>query len=254
MPAPSTATRVTSRAREAGRPAAAGLDRVQVEPERRDHVLGDLAAYQVGQVTGLDPQRGVEVDLAAFHRRRQDVVRRRHRGALELLAQVGREGRQHRGERRVGRGAAGDLVALAGPRAGPAAGWPRSSAGQRRAAPRACRPARRRCRSRPRRPGRKPLALQQQLHQGVGYPEHPDRADHAAAAGQQAEGDLGQAELGLRLAPARSGGGRPARSPGRHPGRCRSAPPPPAGEGLQPAQVALDLLGGGEELGRRSRR
>ena len=241
MPAPSTATRLAGRGGWPAGRLAAGVDGVQVEPERRDHVLGDLAADQVGQVAGLDPQRGVEVHLAALDGRRQDVVRGRHRRALELLAQGGGKGRQHRRERRVGRGAAGDLVALAVPGLGrlrvgldPAPGGGQQllgvagqlvdDAGLDRLG------------------GAEPLALEQQLGQGVGDAEHPDGPGHAAAAGQQAEGHLGQAELGIfwRGGPARSGGGRPARS---------RSPPPSAvpfsaattgrGVGLQPAQLGL---------------
>ena len=53
----------------------------QVEEERLDHVLRDLAGGEVDEVAALDLERGVEVDLRALdggghdrHRRR--VVRR----------------------------------------------------------------------------------------------------------------------------------------------------------------------------------
>ena len=92
--------------------AGAGVDGLEVEEERLDHVLGDLAGDQLDEVAGLDGLRGLEVDLGALDRRGEDVARGRVRGAVELLAQVGREGGQVGRELRVGRGAAGDPVAL----------------------------------------------------------------------------------------------------------------------------------------------
>ena len=90
----------------------AAVDAVQVEPERLDHVGRDLADDEVDEVPALDDERGVDVDLQALHRRRQDRVRRRVGRALELLGQVGRERGQRRGQRRRRRRAAGHLVAL----------------------------------------------------------------------------------------------------------------------------------------------
>ena len=84
----------------AGRVAPA-LTRLQVEEERLDHVLRDLAGDQLDEVAGLDDERGLEVDLRALDGGGQDVARRRVGRALELLAQVGREGGQVGGERGV---------------------------------------------------------------------------------------------------------------------------------------------------------
>ena len=61
IPAPSTPTLV---ALNGGTPCGAelaGVDRLQVEEERLDHVLRLLVDDQVGQVARLDPRRGVEV-------------------------------------------------------------------------------------------------------------------------------------------------------------------------------------------------
>ena len=91
--------------------AAAAVDGLEVEEERLDHVLRDLRGHQLDEVAGLDLERGVEVDLGALDGGGEDVARRRVGGALDLLAQVGREGGQVGGERGRGRGAAGDLVA-----------------------------------------------------------------------------------------------------------------------------------------------
>ena len=93
-------------------PRAALVDRLQVEEERVDHVRRDLPDDEVGEVARLDLRGVVDVDLRALDRRAHDVVRRGHRGVLELLAQVGREGRQVLRELRHRRRAAGDLVAL----------------------------------------------------------------------------------------------------------------------------------------------
>ena len=68
------------------------------------------------EVPRLDPRGGGEVDLAALDRGAHDRPRRRVRRALQLLAQVRREGRQERGQLRRGRRTAGDLVAVAVPR------------------------------------------------------------------------------------------------------------------------------------------
>ena len=94
MPAPSTTTFVgVNGSMSSGRPRVA-VDLLQVEEERLDHVLRDLAGDEVDEVAALDLDRGVEVDLRALDRRGHDVVRRRVVRALELLAQVGRERRQ----------------------------------------------------------------------------------------------------------------------------------------------------------------
>ena len=103
---------------------AAGVDRVQVEPERLDHVLRDLALGQVDEVAALDGERGVDVDVRAFDRGAHDVVRRRHRRALELLAQVGRERRQHAGELRAATACRRACGSPWRPTAARSRGWP----------------------------------------------------------------------------------------------------------------------------------
>ncbi len=232
-----------------GRPAAACVDGVQVEPECRDHVLGDLATDQVGQVAGLDPQRGVQVHLAALDRRRQDVVRGRHRRALELLAQGGGEGGQHRRERRAGRGAAGDLVTLAVP------GLGRLRVGRDPA------------------PGRG-----QQLVGVVGELVHDAgldrlrRAQPLPLSSSLVRASAMPSSRTVRVTPPPPGSrprvtsGRPNSAFGRSSAirwwqaSAISSPPPSAvpfssrhhrtGVGLQPAQLGLEPLGGGEELRR----
>ena len=97
-------------------PQLAGVDRLQVEEERLDHVLGVLADDQLGEVARLDPRRGLEVDLRALDGRGQDRARRRVVRALGLLAQVGRERRQERRELGVAGRAAGHPVARPVPR------------------------------------------------------------------------------------------------------------------------------------------
>ena len=116
MPAPSTTTFCALNGSMPSGASAVAVDLLQVEEERLDHVLGDLAGEQVDEVAALDLDRGVEVDLGTLDGRGHDVVRRRVVGALQLLAQVRREGRQVLRELRVRRRAAGDLVALDVPR------------------------------------------------------------------------------------------------------------------------------------------
>ena len=143
---------------------------------------------------GLDPRRGGEVDLAALDRGAHDRPRRRVRRALQLLAQVRREGRQERGQLRRGRRTAGDLVAVAVPRLlrvtvvrrDPPVGRVEQFVGRHHLVDDADDSGVR---------GLHPLTLQQHLHQRVLQAEHPDRAGHAATAGQQTERHLGYADL-----------------------------------------------------------
>ena len=58
--------------------------------------LSLLVDDQVGEVAGLDPRGGVEVDLRALDRGGQDRARRGVDRALGLLAQQRREGGQER--------------------------------------------------------------------------------------------------------------------------------------------------------------
>ena len=80
-------------------PRTAGGDVLQVEEERLDHVLRDLAGDQLREVAALDAAGGVEVHLRTLDGGVQDRPRRRHRRALELLAQQRGERRQDRRER-----------------------------------------------------------------------------------------------------------------------------------------------------------
>ena len=180
------------------RPPAVPVDLLEVEEERLDHVLGDLALGEVHEVAALDLQRGVEVDLRALDDRGHDVVRRRVVRALDLLAQVRREGRQVLRELRVRRQAARDLVALDVPgllglrilRDPLLRGRDQLLGRAHELVDEAHLLGLRRA---------DPLALEQDLHQPVDDAEHARDAHDAAGAGQQAELDLGLAELDLRV-------------------------------------------------------
>ena len=72
--------------RVALRARATGVDLVELEPEGADHVLRHLTAGELGEIARLDDLRGVEVDLRAFDRGAQDLLRGRE-AALGLVAQ-----------------------------------------------------------------------------------------------------------------------------------------------------------------------
>ncbi|MNY67127.1 hypothetical protein D3C86_2046540 [compost metagenome] len=76
------------------RPRAAGIDFVELEPERANQVFRDLAGGQFGEVAGFDQVRRVEVHLGALDRCAEDFLRRGHR-ALGFTAQDRRRNRQH---------------------------------------------------------------------------------------------------------------------------------------------------------------
>src|SRR5690606_27693813 len=76
----------------------AGVDGLEVEEERLDHVLRDLPGGQFDEVAGLDDLGGLEVDLGALDGRGEDVARGRVGGAVGLLAQGGGERGQVGGE------------------------------------------------------------------------------------------------------------------------------------------------------------
>ncbi len=194
MPAPRTATLVTL-GRDVLGAARAGVDRLEVEEERLDHVLRRLSCGQLHEVAGLDDLGGVEVDLGALDGGGHDVARGRVGGAAGLLAQVGREGGQVGGELGVRRGAAGDAVAGAVPGLrGLGVGVDEGAglgehllAGLGDLVDQAVLQG----------AARAVLgALEEHLQQRVGDAEQADGADDAAASGQQAQGDLRAADLG----------------------------------------------------------
>ena len=178
----------------------AAVDRVQVEPERLDHVLRDLARGQVDEVAALDRSARCRSRRVAPSTAAHMMWCGAGIGApLSCFFRLPGKAGSMLGELRVGRGAAGHAVALGVPglhrlRVGldPLAGLGQhllrrggdlvdrgpSSTGLGRLVA---------------------VALQQHLHQAVGHAEQADDAGDAAGAGQQAEGDLGQAELRLRV-------------------------------------------------------
>ena len=196
MPAPSTPILVIGCLADALRTRAAGVDVLQVQEERLDHVLGDLAGDQLSEVAALDAAGGVEVHLRALDGRVEDGARRRHRRTLELLAQQRRERRQDAGQARRRRSAARHLVALGIPRLGVAVGVgldPRLGGGDQFVH------------------GRHQFvdqtdllglarleagALAEHLHERLLDAEHPHSAGDATAAGQQAQRHLGEADDG----------------------------------------------------------
>lgn len=172
----------------------AGVDGLEVEEERLDHVLRGLADRQLDEVAGLDDLRGLEVDLGALDGGGEDVARGRVGRAVGLLAQGGREGGQVGRELGVRRGAARDAVAglvpgllrlRVGVDEGAGLGDQLVRGGGHfvdeavlLGAPRAVLGA-----------------LEQHLQQRVGDAQQPYRTDDSAASGEQAEGDLGAADL-----------------------------------------------------------
>ena len=96
------------------RPRLAGVDLVELEPEGADHVLRHLAGGQLGEIARLDQLRGVEIDLGALHRRAHDLLGRRE-ATLGLVAQHRRCDGQHLRHVGTGRRTAGNLVAGAVP-------------------------------------------------------------------------------------------------------------------------------------------
>ncbi len=180
---------------DAVRPRLAGVDGLQVEEERLNHVLGDLAGDQRGEVAALDAAGGVEIDLRTFDRGGQNGLRGRHRSALELLAQQGRERRQDGSQPRRRRSAARDLVTLLVPGlfVGIRVGLdPRLGGGHQLL------DRRQHLVDQPDLLGLgrlEPGALGQDAHEGVLDTEHAHGAGHPAATGQQAQGHLGQTQL-----------------------------------------------------------
>ena len=176
------------------RAGAAGGAVLHVEEERLDHVLRDGAGDEGDEVARLDLLGGGEVDLGALDGGGHDGARRRGGRALGLLAHVGGERRQDARQRGVVDRAAGQSPALAVPRLGglgvggePCLGGVDELLGLDDLVDQ---------------PGleglvgREGTAGHEDVGHGLGEAEHPDGADDAAAAGQQAEGDLGQSDLG----------------------------------------------------------
>ncbi len=195
MPAPRTATLRTGRS---GRPWAvgAGVDGLEVEEERLDHVLGDLAGDQLGEIPGLDGQGGLEVDLGALDGRREDVARagmgapaicffRLAGNAGRLAANLGFDG--------VPPGILYPLTSQGCWDSGWASMKARafSSISSRVAATSWTRPFSSAARG-------VLGALEEHLEQGVGDAHEAYGPGDAAARREQAEGDLGQADAGAR--------------------------------------------------------
>ena len=197
IPAPSTPTLTAWYGGMPSGRSLPGVDRLEVEEERLDHVLRVLVDDQLRQVARLDPRGGVEVDLRALDRGGQDRPLGGVDRALGLLAQQRRERRQERRELGVARRAAGHPVAVGVPRVLRRVGVgldPRLRgrdqllAGRDQLVDQALLLGRRRLEA---------GALEQDVHQRRLDAEHPHDAGDAAAAGQQAERRLGQADLDL---------------------------------------------------------
>ena len=177
------------------RTGAAALSVVEVEEERLHHVLRLGTGDQLGEVAGLDTQCGVDVDLRALDGSLHRKARSLHRGALELLGQVCREGRQVHCELRSLRVATRNLEALLIPwlcGLGIFAGQPCSGSvnellrSNNLVNETSCESLARVHLS----------AGQNDLHQRVLNAQHANDAGDTAAARQEAEGDLWQANLG----------------------------------------------------------
>ena len=157
----------------------------------------------VGQVARLDPRGGVEVDLRALDRGGHDRPRRGVDRALGLLAQQRRERRQERRERGRAAGCRRASCSPRGPTGSDAASGRRGARGSTPSRPgRAPRGSATSSSTRPfscASAGLKRVPWQQDVHQRGLDAEHPDDAGDAAAAGQQAERRLGQAELDLAV-------------------------------------------------------
>ena len=229
----------------------AGVDRLQVEEERLDHVLRALVDDQVGQVARLDPRGGLEVDLRALDGGGQDRPLGRVVRALEsaCAAARGTPGGTPRA-----RASSGCRRASCSPGASHgfwtdsglaliqalAAGTSSSRVGDQLVDEPVLQ-----------RVGRAEAgALEQHVHQAVLDAEQADDAGDAAAAGQQAEARLGEPDLDLGVVdqdPVVAGQGDlvAAAERGavdRGDDRLR--------ERLEPAQAGLDPLGELEDGGR----
>ncbi len=220
IPAPSTTTLRAAVLVVALGPRRALVDGLQVEEERARHVRRDLPAGELGEVARLDRPGVVDVDLGPLDGRAHDVVRRGHRGVLELLAQVGREGRQVLRELRHRRRTTGDSCNPSGPRAGRPRGWPGSSPWPARSARRACPRPRGRVRPRGRRAGcaAGPAAARSSGRRPGPAGARPARRRRHRAAGR------GSPRAGRSSSPGRRGrcgGGSRARSPARRRARPR---------------------------------
>jgi hypothetical protein len=219
----------------------------EVEEERLDHVLRHRSMGDVDEVAGLDRQRGVDVDQRAFDGCCDHGSRSRHRCTLTLLAQQGRQSGKHRADLRRGRRATRDLEALDVPRLhslgvgldpGLGLGFEFGRGGE--------------FVDEAERLGVGGLELRRRqdglLQCGLDA-EHAHRAGDASAAGQQAEGDLGEAEAGARVVvggdPVVSGQGEFESA-----AQCRTAEGGDnwLAEGLEATQHLLEVFDGREFL------
>ena len=225
-----------------GGPARAAVDRAQVEEERADHVLGDLAGQQPDQVAGLHEQRGFQVDLGALDRGGQDRLGRRQPVALELLAQ------RRRVRRELGFQRSRATGSLAVPRLGGVRvrGDPLPRPGQHLRA--RSRPPRRPARRPARRPGRNCRPVSRTVVRASGRPSIRTVRVTPPAPGSSPRVTSGKADPAARRVerdPVVAGQGDLQAAAERRAVDRRDDRP---AEGLQPAQVALDR---GEQRGQR---
>ncbi len=177
---------------DAAGPAPAGLDLLPVEEGHRDQILRDLSVGEGDEVARLDLRGGLDVDRGALDRRGERGTRGGERCALQLRAQQGGHGRQHRRDGRGCGGAARDAEPLLVPRlqrrrmrGDPGAGAV-LEVGERGEL---VDDADGQCVL-----GAEPGGRQDHLLQRPLQSQHPDRACDAPAAGEEAERHLGQAE------------------------------------------------------------
>ena len=223
------------------------LDRVHVEEERVDHVLRDRADDQLGEIARLDAQGGIEIDLRAFHHGRQRVFGCRVQAAGLLLEHGGGHA-QHAGDLGIAGRAAGHLVVLVVP--GLLRLRMRFDPGQgRRAQGRGAGHQFMHQAELQRLARREQLALQD-----VGLRAHQaEQAGHlgdARGAGDEAQRDLGQAELDLGVVHGDAVVADQRDLPAAAQRRAVEAADDRLAQGFERAEVLLRLLDFAEHLRR----